>query len=241
MKTLTIFLLCVATVFIPQSFAKSYLSKEQKLRQFILKLESEQDQIQGGAIAILDHGRVVYKKTFGYERTKTNPITSKTLFPLASVSKAVSATAIALMVEDGELKLDEKYKLAYLHNPISIRNILGHTTGYNFSGNSEIEDGYNRTRLLKTLELQQPKCNPDSCYRYSNLTFSLIEDVLNTKNLSLHYAIEKLCTALNTKGIQIEPLAPGASVAYPHAMRKTKRNILFKAFGSFRLKLSSIS
>ena len=61
------------------------------------------------------------------------------MLPLASVSKAVSATAIALMVDQGSLDFDEKFKLLYLKNAIGLNNILSNTTGYQFSGNIEIE------------------------------------------------------------------------------------------------------
>lgn len=40
-----------------------------------------------------------YKTTFGNQKGNSGVITDKTLFPLESVSKAVSATAIALMVD----------------------------------------------------------------------------------------------------------------------------------------------
>lgn len=72
------------------------------------KLELQKDELQGGAIAILYKGEVIYKTTFGNQKGNKGAITDKTLFPLASVSKAVSATAIALMVDQGSLDFDEK-------------------------------------------------------------------------------------------------------------------------------------
>ncbi len=188
------------------------------LNNFTEKLEAEQDQIAGGAVAIIYKGQVIYKHTFGHEKDKNSPpITSSTLFPLASVSKPVSATAIALMVSQGILNLEEKYNIPFLQFPVNLKNILGHTTGYRFSGNIEIEHGEKRNRILQALKLQYPTCQPGDCYFYSNTTFSLLEEALNTKNLDLPSAIEKLRSALNTDGIQVVPLPSNMRVAYPHA------------------------
>ncbi len=203
--------------------------KAQRIETFIKNLNAHKNEVHGGAIAILYKGHVVYKSTFGYQKDKfSEHITPKTLFPLASVSKAVSASALALMVEDGTLSLDEHYKLPYLQNPVTMKNILSHTTGYRFSGNNEIEVGYSRAKLLKTLEAQKPVCNPGNCYSYSNTTFSLIEEALNSKSLNLDAAMKKLRDMLHTNEIQIEPIDPDTPVAYPHVVRSTKRRFFFK-------------
>ncbi|ABV75566.1 Beta-lactamase AmpC (Class C) [Rickettsia akari str. Hartford] len=84
------------------------------------KLELQKDALQGGAIAILYKDEIIYKTMFGNQRVKSGVITDKTLFLLASVSKSVLATAIALMVDHGSLDFDEKFKLPYLKNIISL-------------------------------------------------------------------------------------------------------------------------
>nr|WP_232202758.1 serine hydrolase domain-containing protein [Rickettsia montanensis] len=130
----------------------------------------------------------MYKTTFENQKGNSGVITDKTLSPLASVSKAVSATAIALMVDQESLDFDEKFKLPYLKNAISLNNILSHTTGYQFLGNIEIEQGMNRSKLLTLLKKQQASCKPGQCYKYSNIVFSLLEEVLNCKKSSLNAA-----------------------------------------------------
>lgn len=185
-------------------------------QSFVKELEAQKDNLQGGAIAILDQGQVVYKTTFGYQRGHEGMITSATLFPLASLSKSVSATATALLIDKGDLRFDDEFKFPYLRNPIKLSNILSHTTGYQFSGNTQIEQGITRKKLLETLQNQQPKCNPGKCYQYSNTTFSLLQDALNQKNLSFKTAIDNMKTSLGTQGIAILPLPSDASIAYPH-------------------------
>lgn len=201
-----------------------------KVQNFIDGIEAEKHKLQGGAIAIMYHGKEIYKTTFGYQKGKTGPITNKTLFPLASVSKPVSATALALMVDKGTLDLDQPHRLSYLKNDVNLQHVLSHTTGYLFSGNTQIERGLSRPKLLEKLKWEKPGCNPGSCYLYSNTTFSLIEEALATQQLSLNDAIEQLRTTLKTDGIQVVPLKPGAQVAYPHAYvkSKNKKNAVLK-------------
>jgi beta-lactamase class C len=98
---------------------------------------------------------------------------------------------------------------------------LSHSTGYHFPGNSQIEQGLSRAKLLSTLQKQQPKCKPGKCYQYSNTTFSLVEEALNRKKLSLKAAIDNMRTVLNTQGIQILPITDNMEIAYPHS-RKIK-------------------
>jgi beta-lactamase class C len=191
-----------------------------QIQNFIQQVESQQKTLQGGAIAILHKDKVIYKKTFGFQKEYKEPITSHTLFPIASVSKSVSAVALALMADKGNLNFNKKYKISYLQNDVSLKDLLSHTTGYYFSGNTQIEKGLSRQALLAELKKQTPQCLPGKCYFYSNATYSLVEDALNIEGLKLQTAFHHLQKALNTKQIQILPLTSNISVAYPHNNQK---------------------
>ena len=186
------------------------------LETFINKLDTDKDALQGGMISVLYKGEVVYKKTFGYRHGNVGPIESSTLFPLASVSKAVSATAIALFVERGLLDFDDSFKLSPLKHKVTLDQLLSHRTGYEFKGNAQIEQGVSRLKLLEILRKQKPSCTPGKCYTYSNMVFSLVEEALNTKDLSMKEAIHNLKTTLKIQGIQIMPIPNGTKVAFPH-------------------------
>ena len=169
--------LIISCCYLPVSFAQNTVEHPlpEPVQQFIDRLEADVPNLQGGAVAVLHYGQVVYKNTFGHRRGKEGRVTSKTLFPLASVSKPVAATALALLVQDGVLNLSETYQLPYLKYPVNLKHILSHTTGYKFSGNVLIERGLTREKLLQQLKYHQPSCEPGGCYLYSNTTYSLIE------------------------------------------------------------------
>ncbi|MBF0464679.1 MAG: beta-lactamase family protein [Nitrospirae bacterium] len=65
--------------------------------------------VTGASVAVAKNGQVVYAKGFGYANRYANePVTSKTLFRVASVSKAVTAVSIMKLCEDGKLSLQDK-------------------------------------------------------------------------------------------------------------------------------------
>jgi beta-lactamase class C len=201
---------------------------DSKLKGFINLFELQKSRLQGGAIAILYKGQVIYKSTFGNQRGSHMPVTPQTLFPLASVSKAVSSTIIALMVERGALSFEEEFQFDYLKYPISLKHIFGHTTGYYFTGNREIEQGTSKKELLAILSKKTPRGEPGKHYFYSNVIFSLIEEVLLSKKLSFRSAIQQLQEELKIDGIQILPFDTSIHIAYPHSTSIIENNYFYK-------------
>ena len=60
------------------------------------------DQIPGVA-GLVERGRLVFARGFGYRDASTHlPVTPDTLFALGSCSKAFTATAIALLADEGK-------------------------------------------------------------------------------------------------------------------------------------------
>jgi beta-lactamase class C len=200
------------------------------VKNYIADLESKEHEMQGGAIAILHKGKVIYKKTFGNAKESLEPITSSTLFPLASVSKVVSAAAIALMADKKEIDLNKEYSLPYLKSKVTLRNILGNTTGYKFNGNEDIEVGMTRAKLLEKIKTLPQPCQPGKCYFYSNACFSLVDNILEKEKSSLKYAFNNLVSILSTDQIQMLPIDKESHIAYPHIKNKKKKGFIMLPF-----------
>lgn len=93
----------------------------------------------GAAVVIVKDGEVVYLKGFGVrEQGKPEKVTPDTMFNIASCSKAFTATALAMFMDEGKLKWDDKVSdhLDYfrLTDPladreVTIRDLLCHRTG----------------------------------------------------------------------------------------------------------------
>jgi beta-lactamase class C len=146
---------------------------------------------------------------------------------MASVSKAITSTALAVLVHDGRVNLDVSYAPpARPHPLLTLRHILSHTTGWAFTGTQQIESGQGRFKMLKAMFAQKPSCQPGQCYRYSNAAYSLVEEALNQKGLTLEGAINRLQQVLHTEELSLMPLPEGVAVAYPHRGMDSKSNHL---------------
>jgi CubicO group peptidase (beta-lactamase class C family) len=127
-------------------------------------------KIPGAMLLIRQHGRQVYFKTFGMSDTDTGrPMTPDTIFPIHSMTKAVTSFAAMMLVDQGRLKLDDpvsKYipsfarmkvgvekkddsgrpvlELVPPRRPLIIEDLLLHTSGitYGFYGNGLVKAAY---------------------------------------------------------------------------------------------------
>jgi CubicO group peptidase (beta-lactamase class C family) len=99
-------------------------------------------KIPGCAIALVDKEGIIWKEGFGTTDFKRKiPVTPDTLFHIGSMSKAFTATAVLLAVQDDLLDLDEpittylpdfKVYSRYEANSaqkITLRHLLSHTSG----------------------------------------------------------------------------------------------------------------
>jgi Beta-lactamase class C and other penicillin binding proteins len=86
-----------------------------------------------GNVLIVEKGRIVYEKSFGYADFSDNRLnTSNTRFPIASITKTFTATAILQLYEKGKLKINdpvEKYLPEFPYPTMKIRHLLSHTSG----------------------------------------------------------------------------------------------------------------
>jgi len=96
------------------------------------KLLEEKDF--SGAMLVAKNGRVVFKSARGFADLEGRiPLTTRSSFNLASVSKQFTAAAVMLLSEEKKLDLDDPVarflpELAYARG-ITIRQLLNHTAG----------------------------------------------------------------------------------------------------------------
>jgi CubicO group peptidase (beta-lactamase class C family) len=90
----------------PESVGMS--SEKLHLIHDALKLNIEAGQIPGGVVTVLKDGKVVYLEAQGVSDTTSNaPLTTDTIFGIASLSKPITAVAIMILVEQGKINLDD--------------------------------------------------------------------------------------------------------------------------------------
>ncbi len=90
------------------------------------------EAVPGAAVLVVKDGVPVVRKGFGMADLEAGvPVTPETNFRLASVTKAFTAMAVLMLVEDGQLALDMPVQevFAGLPDGITIRHLLQHNAG----------------------------------------------------------------------------------------------------------------
>lgn len=86
-----------------------------------------------GNVLVAEKGKIIYQKSFGYADFKRKiPLTQKSVFNIASISKQFTAAAVMLLVERGLLSLEDplaKYFPEIPYEGITLRQMLTHTSG----------------------------------------------------------------------------------------------------------------
>jgi CubicO group peptidase (beta-lactamase class C family) len=89
----------------------------------------------GAAVAVLQDGRIVYQRALGLADVEhATPITERTPFELASVSKQFTGYAVAMLIAQGRLSRDDEARrylpeLAGIGAPITVGQLLDHSSG----------------------------------------------------------------------------------------------------------------
>ncbi|CAF4048692.1 unnamed protein product, partial [Rotaria magnacalcarata] len=138
-------------------------------------------------------------------------IDDNTLFGLASVSKAITATALAALAEKDIVSFEDRISINGVN--LSLKNILSHTTGYKIRGDSEIEKGdYAQSKDYKIEELIKV------------LNISSYALPVNSRNLAYPHSKEKDKIAFPSNYQKIVPTSAGNR---PHIISKKSLNLLF--------------
>ena len=103
------------------------------------------ENLPGIQIALINHGKVFYEKGFGLaDKAAKTPVTTETIFQVASISKSVTAWGVLALAQRQKIKLDAPVS-TYIHrwtlppssydtNGVTISNILAHRAGLNLGG-----------------------------------------------------------------------------------------------------------
>jgi CubicO group peptidase (beta-lactamase class C family) len=113
----------------------------------ILPLQLERSDIAGASVLVMKDGNVLLEKGYGYADVKSKkPVDPKsTIFRLASISKLFTWISVMQLEEQGKLNIDTDVN-QYLdfqirpafNKPITLRNLMSHTGGFEESVNNII-------------------------------------------------------------------------------------------------------
>lgn len=138
-------------------------------------------KVPGVAVAIVKDGQVVYAKGFGLRDVKKGlKVTPDTLFAIGSCSKAFTATALAILVDEGKLDWDKPvrdylpdFRLhdSYATANLRPRDLVTHQSGLPRHDLAWYGSPLSRQELFDRLRYLEPSKPLHAKYQYNNLMY----------------------------------------------------------------------
>lgn len=139
--------------------------------------------VPGMAVAIVKDGEIVFSKGYGTSNVNTGaPVDGNTLFAIASNSKAFTSAALAMLVDEGKLKWDDRvrdylpwFELydPYVSDHFTIRDLLTHRSGLKTFSGDLLWYGSNLSReeVVRNARYLEPTYEFRAGWGYSNIMF----------------------------------------------------------------------
>lgn len=147
--------------------------------------------LAGLAVGIVKDGQMIYGRGFGVRDISGNePVTTSTLFHMASISKPFVATAIMQLVEEGKVDLDGSivsylpyFKLADpRYKELTIKQFLTHTSGMpdveDYLWHKPEYDDEALERFVRGVSGETLLYDPGTAHEYSNMAFEVLGDLI---------------------------------------------------------------
>ncbi|MDX2034625.1 MAG: serine hydrolase domain-containing protein [Blastocatellia bacterium] len=145
----------------------------------------------GCALGVIQDGKLVYQRGYGSANLDYNiPLSSTSVFYIASTSKQFTAASILLLARSGKLSLDDDVRtyipaLPRYEAVITINHLVHHTSGLRdylelmaMSGRSA-EDQFDNDAAVELIARQQAlNYRPGEKYLYSNSNYVLMAEIV---------------------------------------------------------------
>jgi CubicO group peptidase (beta-lactamase class C family) len=177
-------LLCLSLAMLLQPLygqrKKRIRNPEEEFNQYVH--QALQDwEVPGAALVVVKDGKVVYKQAFGIRTLgQPEPVDTQTLFACASTTKAMTATCMGMLVDEGKLQWDDpvstylpNFQLydPYVTRHLRIRDLLTHSSGV---GNTDyLWGGQSLTseEVLRRMRYVEPSYPFRGGYTYQNIFY----------------------------------------------------------------------
>ena len=147
----------------------------------------------GLVAAVVEDGRITWQGAAGLANLSHRvPMTPQTPINVGSTAKTLTAAAVVQLVREGRLSLDDDVRLHLpelpdLGSPVTLRHLLGHTSGYReflnalAVGGWRIEDAdhVHPDEVIRVVQRQPALQNePGAAWNYNNTGFVLLARVV---------------------------------------------------------------
>jgi CubicO group peptidase (beta-lactamase class C family) len=148
-------------------------------------------KVPGMSVSVVFDGGIYYAKGHGIaEIKKPTKVDGKTLFQIASVSKAFTAATLAILVDDGKLGWDDPvidylpdFRMydAWVTREFTVRDLLTHRSGLPLGAGDLLmfpEAESSREEIIRALRYLKPSSSFRSEYAYDNLMYIVAGEVV---------------------------------------------------------------
>lgn len=232
MKTsLSSFLTLLLLLSAPYSW--SQLSSEKV--DVLVERAMEEFEVAGVAVAIVKDGEVVHQKGYGVQSIETGqPVSEHSNFAIASNTKAFTAAALALLVEEGKLEWQDKVKdhlpeftmyNDYVTDHFNIQDLLTHRSGLGLGAGDLMffPDGSDFTidDVLTNFQYLEPVSAFRTQFDYDNLLYLVAGELIaRTSGISYEDFIEQRILrplGMDNSYASLQRVKDSSSLAMPHS------------------------
>ncbi|MEO8721981.1 MAG: serine hydrolase domain-containing protein [Sphingobium sp.] len=191
----------------------------------IVEREMARGQVPGVAIAIVRGGRQIRTQGYGFANLEHRvPVHPDTVFKGGAVGMQFTAAAIMLLVEDGKLALDAPVRqylpeLPASWQPVTVRQMLNHTSGLPATPNGDFRVDYTDAQLLSIIAHEDLNFRAGTRWRFSYADYIVLGFVV--KRVTGEYYTDFLKTRIfaplgmrSTRGIDELAIIPNRAAGY---------------------------
>jgi len=148
--------------------------------------------VPGIAVAVIKDGKVIHSKGYGVRSLNSKlPVDENTLFGIASNSKAFTAAALGILVDEGKLNWDDKVRdyipefklyIPYVTEEFTIKDLLTHRSGLGLGAGDLMffPDGSDFTMkdIIYNLRFLKPVSSFRTKYDYDNNLYLVAGEII---------------------------------------------------------------
>lgn len=160
------------------------LGRAQENFDQVVERAREQFAVPGIAVAVVKDGRVVVEKGYGVRKLgDPKPVTPHSLFRVASNTKAFTAALLAMLVDQGKIRWDDRvidhmpaFQLydPYVTREMTVRDLLVHRSGLGLGAGDLMfwpSTDLSREEIIRRIRFLPPVTSFRSRYAYDNLLY----------------------------------------------------------------------
>ncbi|MDD5543765.1 MAG: serine hydrolase [Acidobacteriia bacterium] len=191
-------------------------------------------EVPGIAVAVVKDGQVVMAKGYGVRKLgDSTPVDANTLFGIASNTKAFTAAALAILVDEGKLRWDDRvidhlanFQMSdpYVTREMTVRDLLVHRSGLGLGAGDLMfwpHTDFTRGEIIHNLRYVKLATSFRSHYAYDNVLYLVAGQIIPavTGKPWEQFIKERLLDPLGMvhSNTSVAAFRPGDDIAAPHA------------------------